>query len=592
MKAAAAGRRAARMTVTIPQVEAANPDGLTQAGREIGRSATVLEQRIGQQQRTLDDLRTHWRGAASDKAIAQATDTLQRMQRMQASMVDLQAVLETGGDQLARSRANILSTVHQLERQGWQVEPDGTVSIRPGSVLHQAAQVSPSNATKLRQLAATNSLAVKKLLAEFDSSDNRLDENIRRAVQGLEGHRQIRKDGRFPQRPAETTVTEGKSPEEVKQWWDRLSDTDRERLLREQPDKLGNLDGIPVVDRSTANKTVMERDIARVENATEAISQQDMIRYHNALKVREGLAAQAQKTDAETFLYVYEPEAFNGQGRAAVTVGNPDTADNTAVLVPGTGNSVESGWLAGDDIFNVYEQTVNADKSKSTAVVAWMGYDAPDSPVDPRIAEVTLARQGGELMAADVNALAVTNQGDSHVTVIGHSYGSTTVADASAGYGMRADDVVLVGSPGTDLAQSAADFNLPEGGHVFVGASSADLVTQFGSLPQVQVPGAEMTVGLGNDPAVNDFGSTRFKAEVPGLPSPFGDHTRYFEHGSESLYSIATIASGNGERLEELGMTANHRVDLDMLPLPPIRIRDPQVDPEMFRRATSGHVYE
>lgn len=578
------------MTVTIPQVEAANPEGLTQSGRDVGRAAAALGARISAQQRTLDQLRTNWQGTASDAAIAQATATLQRMQRMRATMTQLQSVLESGGEQLSRSRTAIVSTVGQLQQQGWQVAPDGTVSIRPGSVLDRAARMSMSNAMKLMQLAAVNSLTMKTLLAEFDSTDRQVGENVRRAVLGLDVGRVS--GGQFPEKPAGETIPEGKSPEEVKQWWDSLSKADRDRLLREQPDKLGNLDGIPVADRSTANITVMERDIARVENATGPVSEQDMVRYHNALKVREGLTVQAEEADAETFLYVYEPEAFNGQGRAALTIGNPDTADNTAVLVPGTGNSVESGWLTSQDITEVYDQTSKADKTKSTAVVAWMGYDAPDSPGDPRIAEVGLARQGGELMAADVNALAVTNEGDSNVTVIGHSYGSTTVADAAAGYGMQADNVVLVGSPGTDLAKSAADFNLPEGGHVFVGASSADLVTQLGTLPQVPIPGTELMVGLGNDPSVNDFGSTRFKAEVPGLPSPLGDHTKYFEHGSESLYSIATIASGNGEKLEELGMTANHRVELDMLPLPPIRIGDPRFDPEAFRRATDGHIYE
>ncbi|MGV0656571.1 alpha/beta hydrolase [Mycolicibacterium thermoresistibile] len=580
------------MTVTIPQVEAANPEGLTQAGHDIGRSANVLGERISAQQRTLDDLRAHWQGTASDAAIAKATVTLHRMQRMQDSMTNLQSVLETGGGQLSRSCANILSTVGQLQQQGWQVAPDGTVSIRPGSVLDRAARMSMSNAMKLMQAAAVNSLTVKTLLAEFDSTDRQVGENVRRTVLGLDVHPVTWNGDRLPQQPAEETIPEGKSAEEVKQWWDRLSDADKERLPREHPDKLGNLDGIPVAARSVANKTVMERDIARVENATGPVSEQDMIRYRNALKVREGLTVQAEEADAETFLYVYEPEAFDGQGRAALTIGNPDTADNTAVLVPGTGNSVESGWLTSQDITEVYDQTSKADKSKSTAVVAWMGYDAPDSPGDPRIAEVGLARQGGELMAADVNALAVTNDGDSNVTVIGHSYGSTTVADAAAGYGMQADNVVLVGSPGTDLAKSAADFNLPEGGHVFVGASSADLVTQLGALPQVSIPDTELMVGLGNDPSVNDFGSTRFKAEVPGLPSPLGDHTRYFERGRESLYSIATIASGNGEKLEDLGMTANHRVELDMLPLPPIRLGDPRFDPEAFRRATDGHIYE
>ena len=37
-------------------------------------------------------------------------------------------------------------------------------------------------------------------------------------------------------------------------------------------------------------------------------------------------------------LWKYEPLADNGQGRAAIAIGNPDYADNTTVIVPGTGS--------------------------------------------------------------------------------------------------------------------------------------------------------------------------------------------------------------------------------------------------------------
>ena len=104
------------------------------------------------------------------------------------------------------------------------------------------------------------------------------------------------------------------------------------------------------------------------------------------------------------------------------------------------------------------------------------------------------------------------------MTVLGHSYGSTTVSDAAAGYGMHADDVVLVGCPGTDLAHSAADFHLNEGGHLYVGAASSDPVTKLGAIPQIHVPGTDFTASLGDDPAMDDYGSTRFKAEVPASP--------------------------------------------------------------------------
>jgi Alpha/beta hydrolase len=175
--------------------------------------------------------------------------------------------------------------------------------------------------------------------------------------------------------------------------------------------------------------------------------------------------------------------------------------------------------------------------------------------------------------------------------VIGHSYGSTTVADAAAGYGMRTDDVVLVGSPGTDMAKSAADFHLPGDGRVYVGAASSDPVTHFGGMQipitpfppsPFDVPAPGIPVGLGTDPAVDGFGSTRFKAEVRGLDFPFSDHSKYFTPGGESLYAIADITSGNGALLEDHDMTARHRGEY---------LLADSVDPELLRTPTTGHYH-
>lgn len=579
------------MPVTIPQVEASHPEGLTHAGTAMGRSAAGLNERINQQQSTLNSLKSGWQGAAADAAIAKAGPTLQHMQQLQRSMATVQSTLQQGGATLGQIRTDVMHTADQLRNQGWQVGPDGSVSARPGSPIDKYAGISPVNDMQVRQLAATNSVTMKTLLASFDTTDRGIGRKLRSAVAALDAKPSTSWAGigDIPQTPPDTgpKIPQDKSPEEVKTWWDSLSQADKDRLLREQPDQLGNLDGIPVEDRSKANIEMMNRDIARVENATEAIPYDVMQRYYNAVKIRDGLAAQHAKTGAETYLYVYEPNAFDNQGRAAIAIGNPDKADNTAVVVPGTGNSVESGWLSQDDAARVYDQTAKADPTQSTAVIAWMGYDAPDSMADVRVGQPDLARQGGDLLAGDVNALAVTNQGDSHVTVIGHSYGSTTVADAAAGSGMRVDDVVLIGSPGTDLAQSAADFHLSEGGHVYVGAASTDPVTHLGG-NQATMPGTDITVGLGNDPADDDFGSTRFQAEVPGLTNPISDHSSYLQPGSESLYSIATIASGQGDRLEELGMTADHRFRIGIPGLPEM---GPQLDPEILRPGTSGHTY-
>lgn len=337
------------------------------------------------------------------------------------------------------------------------------------------------------------------------------------------------------------------------------------------------LRGVSARARDRINRQLLADDISRVENATEAISAADMIRYDNALRVRDGLRVNACDDADPVLLLGYDPAAFGGRGRAVIAIGDPDVADNTTVLVPGAHSSVRDGYLSHPDGVNVYREVVRADPTRSNSVIIWMGYRAPDSLLDPSVAQPNSARAGGALLAADIDALRAAHRGASHIAVIGHSYGSTTVADAAAGFGMRADDVVLVGSPGTDLARSAEDFHLPDGGHVYVGTASWDPVTGLAGEPQLPVPGTAATLGLGRDPADDGYGSTRFKAETPGLSFPTAGHSHYFTPGTESLFSIADIASGHGDALEHDHMTAPHRR------------RFPAFDPERLRPGTGDH---
>jgi hypothetical protein len=147
---------------------------------------------------------------------------------------------------------------------------------------------------------------------------------------------------------------------------------------------------------------------------------------------------------------------------------------------------------------------------------------------------------------------------------------------------MHTDDAVLVGSPGTDLAHSAAAFNLPPGGHLYVGAASGDAVTWApGHVPVGGIPGAPSLGGLGDDPSVDGFGSTRFEAENPHYTgNPLYDHSHYFDDGSESLFSMGDVVSGHGDALQHDGMTASHRGEYGM---------PGWVDPEASRTATTGH---
>jgi hypothetical protein len=433
-------------------------------------------------------------------------------------------------------------------------------------------------------------------------------------------------DGPIPNPPdPEPQIPESKDPKDIKKWWDSLTPAQQQQLVKDHPDKVGGLNGVPTVGtgeppvgRDAANRAVLQQDLDRVNNAARGhhvsadqviarpenygLSPNDVTRYNNANQVQKGLDDTTKRTNAPSYLQVYEPDMFEGRGRAAIAMGDPDKAANTTVVVPGTGNSVAKGWLDSTDASNLFNEANKADYNNHTAVIAWMGYQAPDSMLDPAVGQTALAHRGASLLAQDVNALSATHDGPLHLTVVGHSYGSTTVSDAAAGYNMHANDVVLIGCPGTDLARTAADFHL-DGGHVYVGDASSDPVPQFSKIPQGLVPGMGLTgnqVALGNDPAMDGYGSTRFKAEVPGFNAKFWeDHSHYYQPGSESLFSMSDIVSGHGDALEHDQMTAPHRHPGlgalgDVLSKVGVQIPDLPLfdDPEFTRQGTGGHEHK
>lgn len=589
---------------SLSMIEGWDTEHLRAAARSWSATATLWEESFDRvYQGALRPGGTVWEGEAADAAAERTFADLVKVRGASDRLAEAADIARRAADRLGDLKRSAISAIGDARAAGFTVGED--LSVSDNSVL----PVGPALAARQAQ-AEEFSAEIHARAAALSFADHKVAANISAALAPLaevafaespEGNGTVqavdyKTSPANPQDPYYDTGSEipvGKSPAEVKSWWDGLSQDKKDQLLRDWPERIGALDGVPVADRSTANTTVMQRDIDRVAEVAksrgvtpdEVLAHPDrygmagpmMDRYQNGLKAKEALATTSNATGARSFLQVYQPEAFGGDGRAAVAIGDPDHAANTAVVVPGTGNSVRNGWLAQDDAIRLYTEMVAADPNASRSVVAWQGYDAPDSPVDPRIGTTALAREGGQLLAADVNALNATHNGVGHLTVQGHSYGSTTVADAAAGFGMHTDDVVLIGCPGTDLAHSAADFNLNAGGHLYVGAASTDPVTQLGALPQTPVFGTGWSVALGTDPAMDGYGSTRFKAEVPGLTFPLGDHSQYYAPRSESLYSMAEIATGNGEALAQHGMTAPHRLPVV---LPGI---NGSVDPELVR---------
>lgn len=348
-------------------------------------------------------------------------------------------------------------------------------------------------------------------------------------------------------RAAWARLPEDASPDRVARWWAGLRAAEQAAVLVALPGPLGALAGLPAVVRDQANRLALARDLSalgwRERESALTAAQRRILRLDR--RIDSALAG-----DSDALLYDYDPDAFDTDGAVSVFTADPATADHVAVLVPGFTSDASdlpdllerAEWL----------EAAAGSHGESTAVLAWLGYDAPDNLLGDadatRVLTASAAEQGGGLLAELTDDLYAGDH-PRHLTVIGHSYGSTTAALAAAHEGLRADDLVLLGSPGAGPGVHNVDGLGMSGGHVWVGANSRDPVASLGD--HGWVGGSDVGVGLGHDPAEEDFGATRFHAEsAPGADSgPLAAHGSYFEPGGESLANLGAIVSGHPEQV-------------------------------------------
>ena len=574
---------------------------LAEAFHAAGRCTAEANTAFGEARRRFDAAWNHQNGdhpINGSAEVQRVTKSLGaqslRLPRIGVDLENIAAALAEAQRTAAGQITALEGQLQQLDNeigQAVQLEEDHTLTAADRSTLDSFIGTCERDAIT----------DTKAALGQLQSTRNGYSDNLHKAlatlradgyepaaIRGLDAPESPAK----PQGPIQIPPPNTK-PEDVKKWWDSLSGELRDQLIAEHPPQLGSLNGINASTRDAVNEAVLNDDINRVENTAKqrgvsaadvlanpggyGLSAADVTRYQNATKTRDGLNYDREHGSADSrpvMLWAYDPLACNGWGRAAIAIGNPDYARNTAVIVPGTGSSVAQGWMSGhDDAINLYDQSLAADPEHHyTSVIAWMGYEAPHGFNDVRVSTPGLAQAGGDLLAADVNGLWVTHNTLTleHVTVIGHSYGSTTVADAFANSDMHANDAVLIGCPGTDLARSAADFQV-DGGHVYVGSASTDPVSWIGEgsgMPEewlkqklnergIPIP---WDAGLGRDPAGDGYGSIRFHAEVQGSQDiSRHDHSHYYDMGSEALRSMTDIASGHSDRLATDGLVADGR---------------------------------
>ncbi len=296
-------------------------------------------------------------------------------------------------------------------------------------------------------------------------------------------------------------------------------------------------------------------------------------RHHRLATAVNDALQQARAAGRTARLVAYDPDDPAGQGAVAICIGDIAEATSVAVLVPGVGNS--PAHMA-DSIGLAEALTASADNatgtSGTTATVLWFGYDIPlswtkdgpgETPYDTargavvdslRAIDASDALQGGISLATFVQSIRPMMRAGSNLALVGHSYGSTTVAQAARTLNRDAgvDDIVLLGSPGVGYGIATADdFHAVDADHVFslsfpldpvpaVGRSDAiDDIFPAGGLARA------VTLGSGAGPFGPHPSDESFGATVIAAPSnePVDSAVDFDQHAMSNYLSGRSLAA-------------------------------------------------
>ena len=378
------------------------------------------------------------------------------------------------------------------------------------------------------------------------------------------------------------------TPEERARYWSQQSEAQKQHLCDTYPDLIGNADGVEgwARDRANRNRLPKLKQEAKdnvsmytellkspwIDSNTRALYLSELDKAEKAVKAYDAVQEQLDKgISLEDYQHGKEGDPVSlltlqndgGRVKAAMGQGDVDHAKNVATFVPGIGTTVEGSM--GDYM----RQTKNLRSAamaqgnlsaRDVATVAWLGYDAPgkadlSEPQNiPGIISPFLAQSGSDRLAGFMNGMQASRDygaGDAHMTLVGHSYGSSTsgMAATKVKYGVI-DDLVLCGSPGMGT-YDAKNYHVDQN-HLWVsGVPKGDSVQGMGKFR------GGIVGSLGKNPMDSDSGFSHLSDDATGSPKynkdapeskpsnfNFDNHSIYLEDGTETLQDIGRVVAG------------------------------------------------
>lgn len=441
----------------------------------------------------------------------------------------ISTVLSTVHQRMSRAKSDLRGVVKEAEAAGYTVGDDGTVYPPPQHSRYEAEQGA-------HQLTGYRTRVSSALGAAREAS-----EEGRAALASLHGdimarYRQHALDEAAGDSAAAMMFLHVKPPKPPKDpqaaadWWKGLTPDQRRDYTLFYPQVVGSLDGIPAVDRDRANRLSLDEQLDDPKWLTGhdyGVGTSAVIDPHYlALKnLRDTLDKHGDAPPGKE-LYLLDVQGA-GDGKVVIAQGDPDTAEHTGIYVPGTSTTLSGVGGSLNRIDHLQDAALAAHPDGKVSTVFWLGYDAPE--IDESVTTTGRADAGAPALRHFVDGTRVAQGPEHHhVTVIGHSYGSTLVGTAARNGQLHADDIVAVGSPG--MNGYADSFGIPRD-HVYIGKSPNDPIAKWAS-----------GLTLGEDPASPRFGASQFEV------SP-GGHSSYFDEDSLGMRNMGRIIAGKSPTL-------------------------------------------
>ncbi|MGQ0776292.1 MAG: alpha/beta hydrolase [Pseudonocardiales bacterium] len=498
-----------------------------------------------------------WTGAAAEAATADFDRLAERMRRIVAAVAGVRRAVGDTADAVIEVQRALAEAEELAWRHSFTVDPDAAViDVSPPEVLADQAQAVARDRAMvraeviglleqvLRRAAEIEAelTAVLNAAARFDIEDG--------TTTTLAGAAEA---GAAAGELSELRPPQDGTPQQVADWWATLSASERAILAASRPELLGNLDGIPAQVRDEANRERLPEERAALQaQATQlqfgAYRGMGAAAAHLGL-VQDKLAAleSIEDTLARGDRQLLLLDTAGQRVKAAVAIGNVDTASHIAVFTPGFTSTVEGSLAGYDDQMRLLREQAQDESQRygdggSVAAVTWIGYEAPQwgeiaNPGRSVLSEAQ-ARTGGAALGGFLDGTDASRPDDPHLIAIGHSYGSTTTGHAVQQTD-AVDDVIFFGSPGIGTSD-VRDLHIPEG-HSYVIEARNDPVADLGR--------------FGDDPnqldGLTDLSSAAARTPDGRELTEVTGHSNYLAPDTTSQHNMSVVIAGTDDRAIE-----------------------------------------